>query len=186
MLQAIQNLRSRIPFLGGRTGDSARKSDPNAKASRRSKVHAKIDLRNAGPEKKVFLEGLAQLIDAGRPEAEVYTRVENYFYRHGTGEQLTDWEWDMISICHPQDNEETIRSIIRRSMTEAAIRIVSVVLHGELPGKEKLPLRAQLERAEWSSKRGGQTLFLTMDEATAGNQIPGDQEALPEPLARTA
>jgi len=124
-------------------------------------------LEACGPSKVDFLDVLARLIEHEPNDDRIMHSVEAYFQRVGSPAMLAAWEWESIPASHRQEEDESIRLMIRRSMAESGVRLVGLVLEGQLHGAVDIPVRARLERAEWSLRRGGQTLFHTADEPFA-------------------
>lgn len=126
-----------------------------------------LDLRTCGPAKSDFIQALAQLLERDPLEAEVFHAIESYFTRHASPALLVTWEWESITASARLEEDENVRTLVRRSMVEAGLRLASLVMGQQLPGTSRLRVLDRIERAEWSVRRGDQTLFHTATQHDA-------------------
>jgi len=131
-----------------------------------------------GAEKEHFFAALAATIEREPDDEKIFQQVEAYFLRHAGPLMLSAWEWESIESGESQGADETLRSLIRRAMVEAGVRFVGIVLENNAVVSEPARLRRFIERAEWSIRRGDQTLLQTGEEILAPFR-PSPSEALP-------
>jgi hypothetical protein len=134
-------------------------------------------LHECGYSKDDFFEAVVAEIEAQPVDEKVFSAIEKYFERFGTPSQLDAWDWALLDAEFPEEGDFNLKNITRNTMTQAAVRMVGLVLTKQLPGAAKLSLREQLERAEWSLRRGEKTLFKTKEEALARHRV-GPQAAI--------
>jgi hypothetical protein len=118
-------------------------------------------LADATSSKRDFLDALESMIEAGVSAERLGEHVEIYFRRHGGPDLLVEWGWDSApaasGVAGP---DESMRSQIARGMAEAGEKLALAVLGGRVPDAGgSSPLSERIALAEWSIRRGDQTIL---------------------------
>jgi len=131
-------------------------------------------LFEAGHEKREFMGALESMILAGVIRERVYDEIEAYFSRHAGAPLLVEWGWENIATSPPLEPDESINAVIVRSMAETGLKIASLALEGNVVAEAAASLEAKLAQAEWSARRGNQTIWLepTGPNITQQTRVP--------------
>jgi len=118
------------------------------------------DLWEASRTKADFLDALEAMILLKSPSEVLYSAIEAYFRRHGDARLVDDWGWEMI-LAASSDGDESLRAVMQRALVEAGLQLVALVTEqGTLLQDGSATLASRLAQAEWSIRRGNQTLCL--------------------------
>lgn len=131
-------------------------------------------LAEANHEKREFLCALERMLLAGVIRERVYDEIEAYFARHAGAPLLVEWGWENIATSAPLEEDESLNAVITRSMAETGLKIAALALEGNTAAAVACTLEAKLAQAEWSARRGNQTVWLepTGPNLTQQTRVP--------------
>jgi hypothetical protein len=133
-----------------------------------------LPLLEVGPAKEAFLRAVCRDLSGARTSEDLLADVEGYFRRHAGVDLMVAWGWESIEAApYSEEMGESLQAIIARSMVEAGVRMVTLVIEGHVATNKPRSLIERLQQAEWSVRRADQTLFIDEDEVLA-SRLPPD------------